>query len=141
MRIVPKLHLDMRTVRMLEFGEGHDGLADSAGQHCELPFGHAASAVKRAQRLFPPLTGITELKDQVARDPDTWGRGATFGRAVQRNVFEISMLPHVKERDPDPQRSSGDSQRARYCSAQPEEVRNSTPAHTSPSVLFTSPHP
>ena len=60
---------------------------------------------------------------------------------LSENVFEISMLPQVNERDPDPHRNSGDSQRARYCSAQPQEVRNSTPAHTSPSVLFTSPHP
>jgi hypothetical protein len=59
----------------------------------------------------------------------------------QRNVFEISMLPQVNEREPDPKRISGDSQRARYCTAHPEEVRNSTPAHTSPSVLFRSLHP
>ena len=63
------------------------------------------------------------------------------GLAPHRNDFEISMLPHVKEREPDPPRNSGDSQRARYCSAQPEEVRHSTPAHTSASVLFTSPSP
>jgi hypothetical protein len=61
--------------------------------------------------------------------------------APHRNDFEISMLPQVKEREPDPRRNSGDSQRARYCSAQPEEVRHSTPAHTSASALFTSPAP
>ena len=52
------------------------------------------------------------------------------GLAPHRNDFEISMLPHVKEREPDPPRNSGDSHRAKYCSAQPEAVRHSTRAHT-----------
>ena len=60
---------------------------------------------------------------------------------LTRNDFEILMLPHVKSREPDPRRNSGDPQRARYCSAQPEEVRHSTPAHISASALFTSPSP
>lgn len=45
-----------------------------------------------------------------------------------RNVLVTSMLPHMDEREPGPANSSGDSQRARYCSAQPEEVGISTPA-------------
>ena len=40
------------------------------------------------------------------------------GLAPHRNDFEISMLLHVKEREPDPRRSSGDSRRVRYRNAQ-----------------------
>jgi hypothetical protein len=82
-----------------------------------------------------------ERPQRTNMTPEQRSQPARFGprrTLVQRNVFEIWILPQVKEREPDPQRNSGDSQRARYCTAQPEEVRHSTPAQTSASVLFTS---
>ena len=85
---------------------------------------------------LPPGTTAQNLP-QCAPACDRESRGL----ARHRNDFEISMLPQVKEREPDPPRNSGDAQRARYCSAQPEEVRHSTPTHTSASALFTSPSP
>jgi hypothetical protein len=59
----------------------------------------------------------------------------------QRNALVTSMLPQMNEREPGPETNYGDSQRARYCSAQPDEVRISTPTQASPSIGFRSPSP
>ena len=50
-------------------------------------------------------------------------------------------MPHVKEREPDPQRNPGNSQRARYCSAQPEEGRYTAPHDTILSISGHKPVP
>lgn len=53
---------------------------------------------------------------------------------AQRNDIETSTLPQTIEREPIPERSSGDSHRARYRAVQPAGVRSSTPAQASPST-------
>ena len=58
---------------------------------------------------------------------------------TQWKALDISTLPQKMVREPIPERSSGDSSRARYCTAQPEEVCTSTPAQASPRSGFRFP--
>jgi len=47
----------------------------------------------------------------------------------------LPASPQRNDREPIPERISGDSQRARYCTDQPEEVRTSIPAHAARTEL------
>ena len=94
-----------------------------------------------AGSLYLVIVGLSSIEDEwiqrsrrsllvdPQREPCRYGEG--YGAPKD---LAISKLPQVIEREPLPERISGDSQRARYRNSQPPVVRNSTPAHASPST-------
>jgi DNA-binding transcriptional LysR family regulator len=110
----------------------------------DYPFAPATLYLVYVSRRNAPLkirSFVDFFLETVPCDEDSSSCDAIARQPGQRNDLAISTLPQRNEREPVPERNSGDSQRARYSIAHPEALRNSTPAHASPSTGFNSPSP